>query len=128
MEEEQQRIAAAIRRLREGVRWRPGRDAQHLAKRLAPGHLPHAPTMADYTALILRVVRTPTATVFAYRWGTTLYPTVVAEVEGVLWLVMLGPDGLMETAFPPEEPERYLAHPRFQRLGTLEELGWQIDC
>ena len=123
MEEEQRRIAEAISRLRERVRWRPGRDVQHLAKRIALGHLPDRTTVADYDALILHVVSTPTATVFAYHWGETLYPTVVAEVKGVRWLVMLGLDGLMETAFSPEDPETYLANPRFHRLGTLEELG-----
>jgi hypothetical protein len=61
--------------------------------------------------------------VFFYRWGETLYPTVVAEVEGIRWLVMVGLDGTMETAFPPEAPEAYLANLRFQRLGILEELG-----
>ena len=29
----------------------------------------------------------------------------------------------METAFPPEDSESYLANLRFQRLGPLEELG-----
>jgi hypothetical protein len=123
MEEEWSRIAEAIRRLREGVHWRPGKDVQHLAKRIELGHLPVETTVTAYEALILCVVRTPTAMVFTYRRGETLYPTVVAEVEGVRWLVMMGLDGLMETAFPPEEPETYLANPRFQQMGTLEELG-----
>ena len=123
MEEERSRIAEAIRRLREGVHWRPEKDVQHLAKRIELGHLPGGATVVDYEALILRVVRTPTATVFAYRWGEILYPTVVAEVEGVRWLVMMGLDGLMETAFPPEDPEMYFANPRFQQMGTPEELG-----
>jgi hypothetical protein len=48
---------------------------------------------------------------------------VVAQVDGVRWLVMLGVDGLMETAFPPEDPAMYLAAPRFTRVDTLEELG-----
>jgi hypothetical protein len=123
MEEERSRIADAIRWLREGVHWRPGRDVQHLAKRIELGHLPDGTTVDYYEALILYVVRTPTAMVYAYRWGESLYPTVVAEVEGVPWLVTMGLDGLMETAFPPEGPEMYLANPRFQQMGTLEELG-----
>jgi hypothetical protein len=61
--------------------------------------------------------------VFIYRWDETLYPTVVAEVEGARWLVMVALDSIMATAFPPEDPETYLAKLRFQRLGTLEELG-----
>jgi hypothetical protein len=123
MEEEQGRIADAIRRLREGVSWRPGKDAQHPAKRIELGHLPGGTTLAEYEALIIRVISTSTAEVFVYRWGETLYPTVVAEVEGAQWLVMVGLDSIMETALPPENLETYLANPRFQRLGTLEELG-----
>ena len=79
--------------------------------------------MAEYEAIIIRVISTSTAEVFVYRWGETLYPTVVAEVEGIRWLVILGLDSIMETAFPPESPVTYLANLRFQRLGTLEELG-----
>ena len=79
--------------------------------------------MAEYEAIIIRVISTSTAEVFVYRWGESFYPTVVAEVEGARWLVMVGLDSIMETAFPPEDPETYLANLRFQRLGTLEELG-----
>jgi hypothetical protein len=123
MEEEQGRVIDTIRRLREGLRWRPGKDTQHLAKRIELGHLSVGTTLAGYEAIIIRVINTSTAEVFAYRWGETSYPTVVAEVEGVRWLVMVGLDSVMETAFPPENPETYLANLRFQRLGTLEELG-----
>jgi hypothetical protein len=123
MDEEQGRITDAIRRLRERVRWRPGKNTQHLAKRIALGHLPFETTLAEYEVTIIRVISTSPAEVFVYRWGETVYPTVVAEVEGVRWLVMVGLDSVMETAFPPEDPETYLANLRFQRLGTLEELG-----
>jgi hypothetical protein len=123
MEEEQGRVIDAIRRLREGLRWRPGKDTQHLAKRIELGHLPVGTTLAEYEAIVIRVISTSAAEVFVYRWGETLYPTVVAEVEGARWLVMVGLDSTMETAFPPEDPETYLANLRFQRLGTLEELG-----
>ena len=123
MHEEQGRIADAIRRLREGVRWRPEKDVQHLAKRIELGHLPVGTTLAEYEAIIIRVIRTSTAEVFVYRWGESLYPTVIAEVEGVRWLVMVGLDSIMETAFPPEDTVTYLTNRRFQRLGTLEELG-----
>jgi hypothetical protein len=64
-----------------------------------------------------------TAEVLVYRWGETLCPTVVAEMEGGWWLAMIGLDSIMGTAFPPENPATYLANLRFQRLGTMEELG-----
>jgi len=123
MEEEQGHIADAIRRSREGVRWRPGKHTQHLVKRIELGHLPVGTTLAEYEAIIIRVISTSIAEVFVYRWGEILYPTVVAEVEGTWWLVMIGLDSIMETAFPPDNPATYLANLRFQRLGTLEELG-----
>ena len=123
MDEAQGRITDAIRRLRERVRWRPGKNTQHLAKRIELGHLPVGTTLAEYEAIIIRVISTSIAEVFVYRWGNTVYPTIVAEVERVRWLVMVSLDSVMETAFPPEDPETYVANPRFQRLGTLEELG-----
>jgi hypothetical protein len=105
------------------VRWRLGKNTQHLAKRIELGHLPVGTTLAEYEATIIRVISTSTAEVFVYRWGETVYPTIIAEVEGVRWLVLVGLDSIMETAFPPKDPEAYLANLRFQRLGTLEELG-----
>ena len=41
----------------------------------------------------------------------------MSEVAGVLWLVMLGIDGVMETAFPPEDPPP-ISRIRFTRLGN----------
>ena len=67
MDEEQGRITEAIRRLRERVRWRPGKNSQHLAKRIELGHLPVGTTLAEYEAIIICVLRTSTAEVFVYR-------------------------------------------------------------
>jgi hypothetical protein len=105
------------------VRWRPGKNTQHLAKRIELGHLPFGTTLAEYEAIIICVISTSTAEVFVYRWGETVYPPVVAEVEEVRELVMVGLDSVMGTAFPPEDAQTDLANLRFQRLGTLEELG-----
>jgi hypothetical protein len=106
-----------------GGRWRAGKHVQHLAKRIELGHLPVGTTLAEYAALLIRVISASTAEASVDRWGETPYPTVVAEVEGVRWLVMVGLDSLMETAFPLEDSETPLAKLRFQRLGTLAELG-----
>jgi hypothetical protein len=123
MDDEQGRITDAIRRLRERVRWRPGKDTQHRAKRIELGQLPVGTTLAEDDALFIGAISPSTAEVVVYRRGEPVYPTVVADVEGVRWLVMGGLDSVMETAFPPEDPETYVANLRFQRRGTLEELG-----
>jgi hypothetical protein len=123
MEDDQGRIVGAVRRLWEWVLWKPGKDTQHLAKRIELGYLPVGTTLVEYAISITRVVNTPTAELFVYRWGEAFYPTVVAEVDRARWFVMLNLNSVMETAFPPEDPQTYLADLRFQRLGTLEDLG-----
>jgi hypothetical protein len=116
-------IVEANLQLRNRLQWKPGKARPHLAKRIALGHLPHEASLEDYEALIRRVVQTPAAEVFVYRWGEIAYLTVVATVNGVRWLVMFSMDGVMETAFPPENSAMYLGKAPFTRVGTLEELG-----
>jgi hypothetical protein len=67
MDEELGLILDAIRRLRERVLWRPGKNTQHLAKRIELEHLPVGKTLADYEAIIIRVISTSSAEVFVYR-------------------------------------------------------------
>ena len=43
-------------------------------------------------------------------------------MRGRRWLVMFDLEGVMETAFPPTDPEVYLSDPCFQYLGTMKEL------
>jgi hypothetical protein len=123
MDDEQGRSTEASCRQRERVRWRPGKDTQHRAKRIELGQLPVGTTLAVYDAIIIDAISPSTAEVVVYRWGEPVYPTVVAEVEGVRWLVMGGLNSVMETALPPEDPETYVANLRFQRRGTLAKPG-----
>jgi hypothetical protein len=57
-------VIEAIRLLRDHVQWKLGKDSQHLTKRLALRHLPPGTTVAEYNALIRRVVQSPAAEVF----------------------------------------------------------------
>jgi hypothetical protein len=123
MDEEQGRITEAICRLRERVRWRPGKDTQHRAKRIELGQLPVGTTLAVYDALFIGAISPSTAEEVVYRWGEPVYPTVVADVEGVRWLVMGGLESVLGTACLPEDLEAYVANLRFQRLGTLAKPG-----
>jgi hypothetical protein len=43
--------------------------------------------LAEYDAIFIGAISPSTAEVVVYRWGEPVYPTVVAEVEGVRWLV-----------------------------------------
>jgi hypothetical protein len=66
MDDEQGRIIDTLRRLRERVHWRPEKNSQHLAKRIELGHLLVGTTLAEYEAIIIRVISTSTAEVFVY--------------------------------------------------------------
>ncbi|HEY67722.1 MAG TPA: hypothetical protein G4N97_05560 [Thermoflexia bacterium] len=48
--------------------------------------------------------------------------TIVAVIQGHHWLVMFALDGLMESAYIVENPDRYLSKPVFDLLGPLSEV------
>lgn len=100
-------IAQALQQVQAQIRWKPGKALEHLSKRRERGHLPRHATLAEYEAIIRAVVCHSEAWLYVYRFGATDYPTVAAPYEGQIWLVMFGLDGVIETAFPPDEPDNY---------------------
>lgn len=108
--------------MRAEIRWKPGKDTQHLETRIKHGHLPDTATLNDYHAIIAAILNSDTADVYVYVWKGAVYPTVVDKHDDRCWLVMFSLAGVMETAFPPEDPDEYLADERFQRIGTAQEL------
>lgn len=60
--------------------------------------------------------------VYAYIWPNAAYVTVVGIYRDEYWLVMFSMEGIMETAFPPTDSAEYLSDPRFQYIGTIQEL------
>jgi hypothetical protein len=78
--------------------------------------------MADCDAVVRAIVLDPTARVFAYRSGESLYVAVRNEVAGRAWLPIFDLNGGMETAFPPADADAYLAHPGFTEIGTVAEV------
>ena len=115
-------IAKAILQLQKYIQWKPQKANPHLAKRIRLGHLPKSSTMNEYQELIHQVITDVKAKVYVYVYGTTIYPTITSVIQDKLWLVMLGIDGILETAFPPEDPSSYLGSPNFIYLETLENL------
>jgi len=123
VENSQARVIDAIRRIQSGVRWKPGKDRRHLAKRIRQGHLPSTATLAEYEAIILTIVSHPDAFVYVYRYGSADYPTLVAPYKDQMWLAMFNLDGVIETAFPPDKPETYFgSDPRYIPLGLVREM------
>jgi hypothetical protein len=117
-----QSVAKAIQAVRAKIHWKPQKDLQHLKRRIDFEHLPPDSTITDYESIISQVLHSETASVQVFRRNDDVYPTITAEYRGKVWLVMFGLSGIMETAFPPDDPEMYLADKRFEYLGEISEF------
>jgi hypothetical protein len=117
-----QGVMAAIHLVRTSIRWKRGKDTSHLRTPIEYGHLPVTVSLADYEQFILSIANNGSAAVYGYFWRQDVYVTVVASHEGRRWLVMFGLNGVMETAFPPDDPDEYLADERFRFLDVMQEL------
>ena len=115
-------VVEAIQRIRFKILWRPGKDIRHLSKRILFGHLASETTLAEYEVIISTIVYDNQAELYLFRYGDTFYPTIVSTVQDRIWLVMIGLDGIMQTAFPPSEPDTYLSDPAYLYVSVLEEL------
>lgn len=122
MEDLQDQIRNAITVVQADIRWWPGSETAHLLKRKVRNHLPLSATLDDYERIIKSVVHDRDARVFVYWFEQRPYPTVVSVVEGHHWLVMFDLDGVLESAYLVERPDRYLNRTEFELLGTMSEI------
>ena len=122
MEKLKRRVRNAIEMVQAEIRWRPGSETAHLLKRKVRNHLPLDATLADYEQIIASVVNDRDAELYVHWHEQVPYPTVVATVQGLRWLVMCDLDGVLESAFVVERPDRYLGRPVFLFLGRLGEI------
>lgn len=89
-------------------------------------YLPSTATLEDYERIILTVLQDKTGRVYRYWYNDILYVTVVATVDTRQWLVMFAYNGVMESAFVVERPERYLSKPGFEWIGSLNEVDNEL--
>lgn len=75
--------SSALSALRKKLRWKPGKDIQHLEKRKAMGHLPKHSSLEDYNALINELIGEDSNIVYLYEFGTKRYYAVRGSVRGV---------------------------------------------
>ncbi len=118
----QSQIRNAIQRIQTQIKWRAGSETGHLLKRKVRNHLPLNATLADYERIIKAVVTDRKARVFVYWHGQKCDPTIVSTIEEQQWLVMFDLDGVLETAYIVERPDRYLNRSVFESVGTLDEV------
>jgi hypothetical protein len=115
-------LLQAIQRMRQQAHWPAGSADRHLEKRKLRGHLPATATIADYEQIIQAVLQDASAQVFHYWYNQSAYATVVTVIESKTWLGMFSYDGVLESAFVMDRPERCLNKPGFEWIGRLGEV------
>ena len=113
---------AALKALRQRIRWKPGKAAAHLEKRKALGHLPAESSVEEYNRLIQTLVREAEHQVYLYRFGSERYYAVKGTAGRTEWLVIATKEGVIETAFPLGDMEDYLRKRGFALIGTIREM------
>jgi hypothetical protein len=101
-------------------KWK-GDDASvtsHLLRRKKRGHLSEGATEAELIQRGLDVLKSPSSKVYEYIPFRTAYFVVYKE-----WAVIFDENGLWDTVFPPDIPDRYFAITKgYRLLGKIGEL------
>jgi hypothetical protein len=117
-----QNIIKAISLIRKKIQWKPYKAESHLAKRIKLGHLPNNSSLHSYERIIKEIIFNPESEVYVFWDNDFIYPTITSIIKGKIWLVMFSLDGVMETAFPPSNPQKYLDNNPFIYIGSLKEF------
>lgn len=117
-----QEAKRAISRLRKAVYWKPGKNTQHLEKRKALGHLPRDCQINDYNKLISKLVQGLENEVYLYEFGSQRYYMIRGKIKEKEWVVIFSMEGIIETAFPPQDTEEYLNKRNTALLGKVGEI------
>lgn len=117
-----QKIKQAINLIRFQIKWKPNKAEIHLQKRIDRKHLDDSAKLEDYEKIILSIINNPQAKLYIYQYNDLIYPTIASFYEDNLWLVMFSLDGIMETAFPPDNPNNYLSKTAFRYIDLLQDF------
>ena len=92
--------------------------ASHLKRRKKHGHLSENATETELIQRGLEVLKSPSSKVYEYIPSGTIYFVVYKE-----WAVFFDENGLWDTVFPPDVPDRYFASRKsYELIGKLSEL------
>ncbi len=119
-DEERIALVDALSAISNKLHWKPGKDIVHLKKRRRMKHM--SGNLDDYEQIIYNILRNVKNIVYLYDFMGTYYYAVRGFTARNEWLVIFGRNGLMETAFHPENIDEYLEHRGFVFLGRIEEI------
>ncbi|MBV7337673.1 hypothetical protein KFU94_57480 [Chloroflexi bacterium TSY] len=79
-------------------------------------------TIEDYETIIKAVVASPEANVYIFWYDDVPYVAVVEIVDERSWLVLFALDGILESAYVVERPERYLQNEHIVLIDSLKAV------
>jgi hypothetical protein len=89
------------------------------------GHISPSASLLDYEEIIRDLVGNKSNILYIYEWKVADFYAVRGFVQEREWLVIFGINGLMETAFPPEDMDAYLNKRGLVLIGSIKEvLQW----
>lgn len=106
----------------QGPIWKINSDTHHHNKRVRKGDIPSDFTLEDYNKLIKQICTIPSNESYVY-YKDGFDQDYFVFGDGVYWIAIVGENGIMETAFPPDSYKRYLdSNMGYQYLGTIKEV------
>lgn len=89
--------------------------------------MPSGATLSDYEKLISDILLKKESRVFLYWYEGIPFAAIVGQVEDKTWLIMFSFDGIMESAFVVERPEKYLNKPGFEEICFISEVDDELQ-
>jgi hypothetical protein len=94
-------------------------------KRQKMNHLSLSSSLLDYNKVISALIGNEQNIIYLYEFRGIYYYAVRGFIHEKEWLAIFGANGVMETAFPPENIDYYLERRGFVPLGRMKEvLKW----
>lgn len=104
-----------------GPKWKEGHDISHFEKRRYRGHIPVDWGLDEYNLFILELAKETENEVYLYYKNT--FEQKYFVVGNGHWIVIIGENKVIETAFPPDNYQSYISEKEgYIFLGTIREV------
>jgi hypothetical protein len=107
-----------------GLAWKPGKDEYHLIKRKKRRHIPEDWELIDYIELIMNILNDKENDIYIY-FKENFNQNYFIFADGNSWIVIIGEDGIIDTAMIADKYDTYLDDSKgYRYAGKLKEV-WQ---
>lgn len=105
-----------------GLTWKPGKDVYHLNKRKSRAHIPEDWQLNDYITHIMNILTDKENDIYIYS-KQAFNQNYLVFTDGSEWIVIIGEDGIMETAMIADRYTGYLNPSKgYKYVGKIWEV------